>query len=291
MVSVHGGTAVWSARTPRGFVLRARSGGATRTLPVRPREVPFDVDLGPGRDGGLVAAYSRCRVEARERATGTVLPAYARGRGCDVYAYGFRTRRETRISSVSTARRSEVLPSVWRGGIAFVRTIDGTPRVLLRVRGRAAPTAPFTRGAVGKVDLRGSVVAYAAALSDVCPNEDDTRGFSPVVSRIVRGAVRRSERVIAEACDFEPVVRVGAPSLVAGGLTYLVERRSGEPDDRRVIAALRAVDHRGRAPRELVIGECFVASAGVAGRRAFVVRRRDCARPDSGFVVESLRAP
>lgn len=60
---------------------------------------PFEVDLGLGPDGAIVAAYPRHG---------------------DLYLFDFGTGREGRLARLSTARR-ERLPAVWRKWIAFVR--------------------------------------------------------------------------------------------------------------------------------------------------------------------------
>lgn len=85
-VSSYGGVTVWSetdvdsAETvdvPRpGFerplrrqpvYLVAREDEQTRRLPIEPRAVAFDVDVGPDEQGRPVAVYSRCDPPARDR--------------------------------------------------------------------------------------------------------------------------------------------------------------------------------------------------------------------------------
>ena len=88
-----------------------------------PRSVAFDVDLGPGPDGHLTAAYSRCRTEPRTEAfDGMVLPWT--GRGCDLYRYDVSARRETLLRGASTAQASEFLPSIWGDEVAFARVYE-----------------------------------------------------------------------------------------------------------------------------------------------------------------------
>ena len=131
VLSGYGGSLVWSAFDPvsRSYRLMARTGGVTSPLPVAPRTVPFDVDLGPDRSGRTVAAYSRCRVEpaARRPALGnamTQLPQWSRGRGCDLYRLDLASGREVRITSASSPRASEFLPSIWRGRVVFARRYE-----------------------------------------------------------------------------------------------------------------------------------------------------------------------
>lgn len=133
-VSAYGGRLVWSSfDSMRGvYVLMTRFAGVTSAVPVRPRAVPFDVDLGPDRDGDVIAAYSRCRREPPRREPGlgnvfTQLPNWARGRGCDLYVLDFATGRERRIVSANSPGASEYLPSVWRGRVAFARVYERKP--------------------------------------------------------------------------------------------------------------------------------------------------------------------
>jgi len=130
-VSAHGGRLAWSSFDPgrRAYVLMTRVGDVTSEVPVRPRSVPFDVDLGPDTNGNTIAAYSRCRREPprRDPAIGNVftqLPDWARGRGCDLYEFDFGTGRESRIAGASSRAGSEFLPSVWGRRVAFARVYE-----------------------------------------------------------------------------------------------------------------------------------------------------------------------
>jgi hypothetical protein len=127
-VSAFAGRLAWSSYDPatRGYRLMTSARGVTSTLPVRPRRVPFDVDLGPDRNGDTVAVYSRCHRDppGRDPAIGnalTQMPDWARGRGCDLYELDFETGREKRISAASSPESSEFLPSIWKSRIAFAR--------------------------------------------------------------------------------------------------------------------------------------------------------------------------
>jgi hypothetical protein len=136
-VSAHAGRVAWSSfDSARGvYVLMTRVGGVSSAVPIRPRSVPFDVDLGPDVNGDTIAAYSRCSREPprRDPAIGNVftqLPDWRRGRGCDLYKFDFATGRETRIATANSLGGSEFLPSVWEGRVAFSRVYE-------RRRGRA----------------------------------------------------------------------------------------------------------------------------------------------------------
>ena len=85
-ISAWGGHVVWSAYDPVAGVYRLadRSGGVVRMLPIGPRSIPFDADVGPGRDGRPVVVYSRCRVEGEPFVRPGWLGGFRNGSGCDV---------------------------------------------------------------------------------------------------------------------------------------------------------------------------------------------------------------
>ena len=107
-VAAYGGRVAWSVRDPatdRFTLVSQTSGGTPAPLPVAPRGVPFDVDLGPGPDGGVTAVYSRCRTEPPN------FVQMVRGRGCDVYAFDFAAGTERRVAAVSSPSASEAWPT------------------------------------------------------------------------------------------------------------------------------------------------------------------------------------
>jgi len=136
---VRGNWLAWSAYDPTGrdyqLMLRGPDGTAA-AAPVAPRPVPFDVELGPRAGGGLIAVYSRCRVEPRLDPR-DMLPLPATGRGCRVYRYDIGSPGEHAIPGSG----SRFLPSVWNGELAFAMPApDGRPAVYVgSLNGRAAP--------------------------------------------------------------------------------------------------------------------------------------------------------
>jgi hypothetical protein len=132
-VTTHRGLAVWSAWSPQERVYRlaaSREGGPAFVLPVAPRRVPFDADLGPDRHGRPVAVYSRCRREPPRdgfRGLQVGLPDYTRGRGCNVWRYDFARGRERPVRGAGRRRVSEYLPSIWRERLAFARIDSRLP--------------------------------------------------------------------------------------------------------------------------------------------------------------------
>ena len=125
-VDTFGGLTAWSAFQPATgtYRLMLREEGALGVpAGVGPRAVPFDVDLGPGPGGGVVAVYSRCaREPQRHDAAGVLLRAT--GRGCDVFRYDVATGQESKLAGASTDQASEFLPSVWRDEVAFARVYE-----------------------------------------------------------------------------------------------------------------------------------------------------------------------
>jgi hypothetical protein len=93
---------------PCDFRLALFSGGVRRFPPL-PRFEFTHPHLGAGRDGSILAAYSRCRA-------GTL--------GCDAFVFGLRSGRERRLRSLSTRRWSEYEVAAWRGRYLFAR-LDG----------------------------------------------------------------------------------------------------------------------------------------------------------------------
>ncbi|MDA0162994.1 hypothetical protein OM076_22165 [Solirubrobacter ginsenosidimutans] len=130
-VSAYAGHVVWSQFEGGAFHLyEAHASPArlvTNALPVPPRAVPFDADIGPGADGTPTVVYSRCSREPRAGADG--LPVWATGRGCDVYAFALGAAAEARVPGVSTGGASEFLPTIWRDHVGFARVYVGRNRL------------------------------------------------------------------------------------------------------------------------------------------------------------------
>src|SRR3954452_7092976 len=68
-VSAYAGRLVWSQYDAALGAFRlmethaSPSGSQTTALPVPPRAVPFDADVGPDADGAATVVYSRCATE------------------------------------------------------------------------------------------------------------------------------------------------------------------------------------------------------------------------------------
>jgi hypothetical protein len=169
---------VWSsyeAATGNYYLMSRETQGAVTRLPIAPRKVPFDVDLGYLGEGAEVASYSRCAGEPNPvgGGSGGLLPDYATGRGCDIYLFDFAAQRETRYTPTAGGRASEFLPSVAPAGrIAFARVYErrrgrrGRVPYLYAKRGRSVHRIPGgSRGTTGlpgptSLDLKGRLLAF-----------------------------------------------------------------------------------------------------------------------------------
>ncbi len=135
---IPGNWLAWSAYDPTAhdyrLMLRGPS-GAPAAAPVPPRTVPFDVQLGPLAGGGLIAVYSRCRIEPRLDPS-DMLPLPATGRDCRLYRYDVGSTSEQMIPGSG----SRFLPSVWHGELAFATLqSNGEPALYLgSLNGRGA---------------------------------------------------------------------------------------------------------------------------------------------------------
>ncbi len=210
-VSALDGRIVWSDYDPaaKRYFLTERLDGATTRLPVAPRAVPFDLDLGPDADGKPVAAYSRCRREPppRNPPRGGIaqMPEWRRGRGCDLYLYSFEQAREVLVRFASTRRASEFLPTVWTDRIAFARVYErrkgrpgrraylyARPNSLFASQGRRGhtrrlPAGPGTGPGPTALDLATRRLAFGW-------DSTDPRPLSAVYLDVMRNTGRTAKR-------------------------------------------------------------------------------------------------
>jgi hypothetical protein len=153
-ISAFDGTAAWSTYENGAWHLVARRTGVLERLPVAPRSVPFDVDVGTDASGRMVATYSRCRRE----------PPFVppQGRGCDLYAYDFFSRTERLLRGPSTDTASEYMPSMEGGRIAFGRVRNARTDVYVGARRVPGGTRNGDeRTGLTGLDLRATHLAIA----------------------------------------------------------------------------------------------------------------------------------
>lgn len=172
-IAAYGGRLVWSRPDGAGgfeLVQRAGNGPVTR-LPIAPRSVPFDVDLGPTTGGHVLAVYSRCATEPAPT-QGSPIPEYQKGRGCDVHKLDLSGGREARYTKVNASDASEFWPTYWKGRLGFARAYDdglggshlyvkdvASPRRSARMPGGPVFTGE-PRPAAGQLELYGSRLAF-----------------------------------------------------------------------------------------------------------------------------------
>lgn len=227
-----GGVTVWSEQRSPGaqpglpsegpFYLHSRVGGREMQLPVAPRAgTPFDVDLGPDGEGGVVAAYSRCETGPGLGPPGTEpgrstafaalpYPAWTASAGCDLYRFDFSTMQESKVAGASTDQASEMLPSIWKDQIAFVRVYeqrDGSRGVYPYLYVRPLDGGRSERqpgGSRGETELPGPtrLDLYGRRLSFVwnyVRPEDSSGKRARFVSRVRLNTVGGGHRVLSEA--------------------------------------------------------------------------------------------
>lgn len=176
-VSTYGGVTAYSVRGADGrwrLVYDTNTNGRAEAVPIPARTVPFDVDLGPGTEGQVLAVYSRCRREPEmgRRSAGPT-PVWATARECDLYRFDFRNQQEEVLEGPSTSH-TEVLPTIWRDRVGFVRIYqerDGlrgrVPYVYVREAGRRSERQPGggrgTSGLPGPlaIDLEDTLLGMA----------------------------------------------------------------------------------------------------------------------------------
>jgi hypothetical protein len=127
VISAYRGHIAWNQLDPATglWSLMSWHGGITSRLPVPPRAVPFDIDLGPDALGRPVAVYSRCGREPKTTGGLALSPDWMTAARCDIYTVSMDRGPERLVRSVSSRHGSETTPSIWRGIVAFARRSPG----------------------------------------------------------------------------------------------------------------------------------------------------------------------
>jgi hypothetical protein len=289
-VGALGGRVVWSDydALQHAYFLTQRFNGTTARLPVRPRSVPFDVDLGLDSGGAAVAAYSRCRKEPgpRNGALGnslTLMPQWSTGRGCDLYVLNLQTNVETRVSGASSAGASEFLPTVWRDRIAFARVYE-------RRRGNAGKRAYLFLHSLARSGTSRGVPAGARSRGRLCAFRP------PACRRVVEPgptAVDLSSRALGFSWDYAG--REGISSEVyferlrAGRISRLSVARgsSGDMQHRQFMGP--HVDGQNVAWILSLAGDLTLGEVGrytiLGGKRLVAPLRPDAGEPIARSVI------
>lgn len=251
-VASYAGRVVWSAPLgqpcrelgcSRKYALFTRYQGRVSRVPIRPRRVPFDVDLGPRGRGRTVAAYSRCRVDSVSRLGHDSLPDPTASSGCRLYLYDFHTRRETRLRLFDRAGTSTVLPTIWnrtlafaafpddhRGGAGGVRLLAGSLR---SGRLRSLPRGAGSRGA-GPVslDLVKDRLAFVwSSTPSSCSPAASPPRLAPAAAEMRIDRIGERRGILVESICSEDRVYFGRPQLSASAdsLTYYFQSGNRYP--------------------------------------------------------------
>lgn len=189
-IAAYGGWVAWSEPDAEGkWSVWTWHAGERRRLDLQRRDVPFDLDVGPGPDGTPTVAFSWCAKDPDPAPPFGVLPG-ATAQRCGLYAidlvHGIRdgipsvvVPRSERGSSLST-------PSLWGNRIAYQERVAGTPvtRMYLydrRTKKRTGATYALVGGSFGKEDGSGQAAAplTLALLHGVTYDHTDKRAGEP----------------------------------------------------------------------------------------------------------------
>lgn len=208
-LSVYGSMVAYSQRDAggAGFRLVLLRDGTPVAGPAATLPVPFDVDLGPGPDGGVAAVYSRCASYPDQRATFD--RPVAPGRGCRIYRFDVAGGTERLVAGTHRTGASEYLPAIWGPNVAFARArgagagatqlwgrfrsgparrLAGGPRTSCRTQRGRRVCATGTAAEPLAVDLRGTQLAFSWRYPDLAEGQaHDIRVVRPGrASRLVQ---------------------------------------------------------------------------------------------------------
>lgn len=107
--SAFGGVVAWNHQvSDEASTLRVLQNGTT--VDVRSSAGSFSPNVGPGPDGKPVVVYSWCTHPERSE---------KRFQGCDLYLYDAGQGRTRKLRAISTAKRVESQPAIWRNRVVF----------------------------------------------------------------------------------------------------------------------------------------------------------------------------
>jgi hypothetical protein len=184
-IATHHGWVAWSRfdQDSGRYALTLRAAdGDVKAAPVQTSDRPFDVSLGPDRNGHVVAIYQRC-------ASGD----------CDVSTLDVSSGATTTLRAVSSPAFDEATPAIFRSTVVFTRRIGGCDVPYVKdLRSSAAPrrllTGKCLQTAAGHVSISGSRIV----ISSVDLSKADRHGAGPKTSELRRYSSRTSgSRVIA----------------------------------------------------------------------------------------------
>lgn len=197
-ISAYGGAVAWSAYDAASgrYALVIHQRAATTAARMATARRPFDVSLGPDAAGRVVALYTRCRAATR---------------GCDVYRYDLRARRERRLAAVSSPVFDEAWPAQWRGRIAFVR----------RARAHVKDGERYRPDPTGRGPVMACDVPFVKAVSSRAPSRRLDRSECGTTTGV---AIRDATIAVVTDAGLKSQVRLLRAS---GGAARILARTSG----------------------------------------------------------------
>jgi hypothetical protein len=252
-------------RTDRYRLMMRAADGVLTAFRIPSRAVAFDVDVGPDERGRDVAVYSRCATEPASGPPGGGLFYYRTGLRCRLYQLSLATGRERRLRTRTERSGSDILPTMWRGRLAWEH-VDGNRVTLMLRDGKrtrrvslGTPSADRLGGVrpapgVRALDLRGDRLALVWSYFD--PHDgcgiDAPFGRVPVDEVWSYHLGRSRRRVAHGGCERDDAWRIGWAQLTAAGISYSATLRR---DNSEVL-----VGPRGRTSIAIPRGGDFIQS-------------------------------
>jgi hypothetical protein len=279
-IVAYNGYVVWSELDPGtgSWYLLDWHSGITSRLPVPPRSVPFDADVGPDAAGKPVAVYSRCRKEPIGQGGLALYSDWMTASGCDLYEIGLTGGSERRLDGISSRRASETTPSVWRGSIIFARHMPKAhaARIYLRRRGsrqllrlpggtlshcllRGCRSEPRPRAGVDAIDLGPRSVAFLWRLMNGNVVGTDVAWELRSDALHGKGGVLAASGYVGGACEFDLPL---SPNAAPRGALFLERIGTCTTKSTRIVL----FDRRNRTRREAQPASGFAYAAAGGGR-------------------------
>jgi hypothetical protein len=151
-IAAYGGWQAWSSfdeSTGRYTLMLRDPSGAAKAAPIETGASPWDVSVGPGASGNVVAVYRSC------------------DRGCDIRRLDLATGRDQALRAVSSPRYVEGTPAIWRSTVVFTRRIGHCDVPYVKDLGSSKPSRRLLRSRclttpAGHAAIRGSRIVMSS---------------------------------------------------------------------------------------------------------------------------------
>ena len=293
-IAAYGDHLVWSRPNGAGAfeLVRRVGGGPVTRLPIPPRSVPFDVDLGPTSAGRVLAVYSRCRTEA----TGGGIPEYHTGRGCSVYRLDLQRGHEARYTTIHAQSATEYWPTYWKGRLAFARAYDngnGGSALYVKDVESSSPSARLPGGPPSCTEPDGCVFQprplqlelYGSRLAFVWRIPDEGDGYQLRVDTV--GA---RDGVVVDRTSTGLTTLVAAWPAFEDGRVFWVRECGGDPSGctpQRVFLAQSS--YTGRIVRRTAPSPSWVIGHERSAGLTWILRDAPERKSPDCCVLEALR--